>query len=186
MSELDLFEAFPKIARLSRECVVTEKIDGSNAQVCITPEGKVFAGSRNRYLTIEKDNFGFAKWVAENEAMLLQGLAVGRHYGEWFGGKIQRGYGLTEKRFALFNTTRWTENTPPACCSVVPVLYKGPFDTNEINRVMEELHTKGSVAAPGFMKPEGICVFFQGTYYKRTFEMDEGKWTVQPVVQASV
>lgn len=29
------FEAFPKIARLKREQIITEKLDGTNAQVCI-------------------------------------------------------------------------------------------------------------------------------------------------------
>lgn len=35
------FEGFPKMARLSREVVITEKIDGTNAQVLIVelPEG---------------------------------------------------------------------------------------------------------------------------------------------------
>ena len=37
------FEGFPKIARLSREIVVTEKIDGTNARVCITEDGRIFA-----------------------------------------------------------------------------------------------------------------------------------------------
>jgi len=30
------FREFPKMARLSRECVITEKLDGTNGQVCIT------------------------------------------------------------------------------------------------------------------------------------------------------
>lgn len=29
------FKEFPKMGRLSRECVVTEKIDGTNAQIYI-------------------------------------------------------------------------------------------------------------------------------------------------------
>ena len=35
------FIEFPKMARLSRECVITEKIDGTNAQIFIEeyPEG---------------------------------------------------------------------------------------------------------------------------------------------------
>jgi len=32
------FEAFPKIPRLNREIVITEKIDGTNAAVVITPQ----------------------------------------------------------------------------------------------------------------------------------------------------
>lgn len=42
------FNGFPKIARLSRECVITEKIDGTNAQIFITDYGDIYFGSRNR------------------------------------------------------------------------------------------------------------------------------------------
>ena len=40
MSEL-LFEEFPKIHRLKRGCVITEKIDGTNAQVNFDEEGRI-------------------------------------------------------------------------------------------------------------------------------------------------
>jgi hypothetical protein len=66
MSEL-VFLEFPKMARLSRDIIVTEKIDGTNAQILITEDGQVFAGSRKRWITPQSDNFGFAKWVEENK-----------------------------------------------------------------------------------------------------------------------
>src|SRR5436305_1822690 len=98
------FNAFPKIARLNRECVITEKIDGTNASILIDEDGVVMAGSRTRWITPENDNFGFAKWVEANKSELMK-LGVGHHFGEWWGSGIQRGYGLTkgEKRFSLFN-----------------------------------------------------------------------------------
>ena len=34
------FQPFPKIPRLSREIVITEKIDGTNAQILITDDGQ--------------------------------------------------------------------------------------------------------------------------------------------------
>jgi len=102
----DDFVAFPKIARLSRECVISEKIDGTSAQILITDDGQIKAGSRSRWLTPENDNFGFAAWVADNKEELLT-LGVGRHFGEWWGEGIQRNYGLKERRFSLFNTIRW-------------------------------------------------------------------------------
>src|SRR6478609_4562760 len=114
------FQEFPKMPRLSREVIITEKIDGTNAQVLITPEGEIHAGSRTRWITPESDNFGFAAWVRDNREQLLQ-LGPGRHFGEWWGSGIQRRYGLTEKRFSLFNVKRWGESRP-ACCHVVPVL----------------------------------------------------------------
>ena len=64
------FQEFPKMARLSREVIVTEKIDGTNAQVFISEDGSIIAGSRTKWLTPQDDNFGFAKWVEENKEEL--------------------------------------------------------------------------------------------------------------------
>lgn len=189
------FEEFPKIARLSRGCVITEKIDGTNAQVYIDDAGGLFAGSRNRWITPQADNFGFAAWV-EAHAEELRQLGSGRHFGEWWGSGIQRGYGLQkgEKRFSLFNVARWHvvggtpfESKPgdprlpskfsteaPACCSVVPVLYSGPFDTDAINGTLRALEASGSAAAPGFMRPEGVVVWHEAArvLFKKTLEKD--------------
>jgi len=150
------FEPFPKIPRLSRECVVTEKLDGTNASVWILdvdgavaapPEAKivevnghdiaVVAGSRNRFITPEKDNAGFGRWVHENAEGLAIELGYGTHFGEWWGSGIQRGYGLSggEKRFSLFNTSMWG-GAELALCRVVPVLYEGIFDTEMVWEVM--------------------------------------------------
>jgi hypothetical protein len=62
-----IFEAFDKIARLSRMCVITEKIDGTNAQIYIPEEGGFFTGSRNQWITPEQDNFGFSRWAHEHK-----------------------------------------------------------------------------------------------------------------------
>ncbi len=169
------FTPFPKIARISRQIVVTEKIDGTNAQVFITEMGEIFAGSRTRWITVKDDNYGFAKWVADNERELLT-LGPGAHFGEWWGAGIQRRYGLTEKRFSLFNVGRWNgDNPPPACCHVVPVIYSGVFSQEAIDGAIESLAKFGSLAAPGFMKPEGIVVYHAAakTLFKKTIEKDE-------------
>lgn len=167
------FIDFPKMPRLSREIIITEKLDGTNAQVFIGEDGSIRAGSRTRWITPEDDNFGFAAWVRDN-ADSLRELGPGRHFGEWWGAGIQRRYGLTEKRFSLFNVGRWSE-TRPACCHVVPTLYRGPFDTAAVDQVLEVLRLDGSVAAPGFMKPEGVIVFHvAGNFgFKKTLERDE-------------
>lgn len=173
------FQEFPKIARLSREVIVTEKIDGTNSQIFI--EGNcIYCGSRNRWITPENDNFGFARWVRDHEQELFDGLGPGRHFGEWWGSGIQRGYGLPkgEKRFSLFNTVRWClsgqepkiistdekgnvkmQSIIPACCSLVPVLWTGIFSTTAINLALADLEHNGSRAVPGFMNPEGIVVY---------------------------
>jgi hypothetical protein len=168
------FVPFPKIPRLKRGCVITEKLDGTNAQVAIDELGNIRAGSRTRWISRESDNFGFASWVDNNRDELLR-LGPGRHFGEWYGSGIQRGYGLTEKRFALFNTSRWTKDTLPACCSVVPILYVGEFDVRRVNEAVALLRMGGSVAVPGFMKPEGAVVFHAAasTLFKVTCEKDE-------------
>lgn len=167
------FAGFPKIARLSREVIVTEKIDGTNAQILIDEDGSIRAGSRNRYLTLDDDGFGFARWVKEHEDELRQ-LGPGRHFGEWWGSGIQRRYGLSEKRFSLFNVSRWLADRP-ACCHVVPVLWRGLFDTAEIQACLDGLRTNGSAASPGFMKPEGVVAFhIQGNVgFKKTLDKDD-------------
>lgn len=169
------FQAFPKIARLRRDCVVTEKIDGTNAQVWISEDGlEIQAGSRSRWIRPGDDNYGFAAWVAQNREELLK-LGPGHHFGEWWGAGIQRRYGLTEKRFSLFNVGRWAEGVPSACVGLVPVLYQGPFSIERIDEAVERLRTGGSIAAPGFMQPEGIVVFHAAshTLFKQTLERDE-------------
>lgn len=206
------FQAFPKIARWSREIVITEKLDGTNSQIYIAPEmGGVFvdddmdpiqeppcavvdglglwAGSRNRWLTRQQDNFGFFKWVYDNAASLVY-LGQGRHYGEWWGQGIQRGYGLQEKRFSLFNVKRWgflaeegfrdavrrgVVTNAPSCCYVVPTLYTGMNEPGRIEAALAELSLIGSLAAPGFMDPEGIVVFHVAgnVLFKKTIHGDE-------------
>lgn len=179
------FEAFPKIGRLRRDMIVTEKLDGTNAQVIVTEKGTVAAGSRKRLLgmswhdaedkMLDTDNFGFCAWVFEHADELIK-LGPGRHFGEWWGFGIQRGYGLAERRFSLFNVNRWQSDTSgrPACCGVVPVLYRGIFESSAVDAAMSTLAMTGSVAAPGFMKPEGVVVYHTQTnsMFKKTFEMD--------------
>lgn len=170
------FTPLPKIARLTRDCIITEKIDGTNAQIIVSDDvlnPTVRAASRTRYITPDKDNFGFARWVEEH-AEELRALGPGKHYGEWWGLGIQRGYGLTEKRFSLFNVHRWATERP-ACCGIVPTLYTGPFDTAFVNSTLTLLGALGSQAAPGFMKPEGIVIFHTASsaMFKKTLEKDE-------------
>lgn len=176
MTELT-FEAWPKIARLNRDCIITEKIDGTNAAVIVTADGTVGAQSRTRLITPDADNFGFARWVYDNAETLAATLGPGRHFGEWWGQGIQRKYGLSEKRFSLFNVNRYGALDLDAVpnLSRVPVLYSGPFTTDAVALSVEQLARFGSVAAPGFMKPEGVVVFHVAaqTVFKVTCEKDE-------------
>lgn len=171
------FVAFPKIPRLKRDITITEKIDGTNAQIVVPSDnGPLLVGSRNRYITPESDNYGFAAWVKQNEDALRTGLGPGTHYGEWWGAGIQRRYGIADKRFSLFNVGRWSYSgqEPPPMCSVVPTLYLGPWSQEAIDAALERLRSQGSVAAPGFMNPEGVVVFHAASrsLYKVTLERD--------------
>lgn len=188
------FRPFAKIPRLSREMIITEKIDGTNGVIAIWNYADVtdshmgmievesngekyvmLAGSRNKWISTIEDNAGFAKWAKEHAQELL-GLGVGFHYGEWWGSGIQRGYNLKEKRFSLFNVSRWSDDSVrPACCGVVPTLYAGLFDTAKIDETLLELATSGSKASPGFMRPEGVVIFHTagGYLFKKTIEKDE-------------
>lgn len=210
------FKPFPKMARLSRECIISEKIDGTNAQICIlpayTPEGAndaagsvgtfgdyiVWAGSRTRWIQPGNDNFGFALWVRENIIDLLK-LGPGQHFGEWWGCGIQRNYEMHERRFSLFNASRWTpaplgtgvfDNTVtviggdiprrgPDCVHVVPTLYRGEFRSDAAEECLRILKEHGSRARPGFANPEGVVVYHvaAGIGFKKTIDGDEAKGT---------
>jgi RNA ligase len=132
MSEIE-FQGFGKVARLFRDVVITEKIDGTNGAIGIVPMADfsdsppatpvspgdgiiyaVYAQSRKRLIDLKSDNFGFARWVWANAETLVRDLGPGLHFGEWWGSGIQRGYGLPkgDKRFSLFNVKRWTEAYP--------------------------------------------------------------------------
>jgi hypothetical protein len=191
--EFPEFRAFPKMPRLSREIIITEKLDGTNAQVFVGEDGTVLAGSRTRWITPQDDNYGFARWVDEHREELAL-LGPGHHFGEWWGQGINRNYGLKERRFSLFNVQRWAlfgtgpKNYPtadprifkmqevlPECCGLVPMLYQGPFDTHEIDTEIIFLREAGSSAAPGFMHPEGVVVYHTAANmsFKKTIEKDE-------------
>jgi hypothetical protein len=195
------FTSFGKIPRLFRDMVITEKLDGTNACVAIIegPYGfgageivgpgivvnlaeatdgweplLVYAQSRKRVISPEEDNAGFAAWVRKHATELATGLGEGLHFGEWWGLDINRGYELNEKRFSLFNVGRWGEERP-ACCHVVPTLAICTMDTDFVKATLEHLLNTGSVAAPGFKRPEGVVVYHKtaNLMFKATIGNDE-------------
>jgi hypothetical protein len=211
--DVDIFPKWPKTPRLLKDVTITEKIDGSNGLVSVqridegAPEGALLAGgagsvlvdhdggvhavragSRNRWLTLANDNYGFCRWVTDNAAGLVQ-LGTGLHYGEWFGSGIQRGYGLTngDKRFALFNVARFRDDKPGEWedrypfpdarwtprvdgLTVVPVLGRipGGLITPAASQALDFLEGFGSLAVEGFDRPEGIMLYHEGAsqYFK--------------------
>jgi len=171
------FKAWPKIPRLFRDMVITEKIDGTNACV-IVEDGKVFAQSRKRLITPADDNYGFAAWADAYADELVNALGEGYHYGEWWGSGINRGYGLKngEKRFSLFNVNHYKDTDFSVLPNVglVPVLRQHTFDTDVIANTVWNLKENGSQAAPGYMNPEGVVVFHSAAnqVFKVTIEND--------------
>lgn len=184
------FRQFGKIPRLNRLCTITEKIDGTNGVIHIEPQSTylvpidaayavgdlvLFAGSRTRWVKPGYDNHGFAAWVRTNAHELVK-LGPGTHYGEWWGQGINRGYGLKEKRFSLFNLARWADAAVrPACCRVVPPLYEGPFTTDIVKHCLQYLANNGSTAVMGYPDPEGVVVYHHGgnSLWKATVKGDE-------------
>lgn len=66
-------------------CYIFYKLDGTNASVWLSEEGKVQGGSRNRELTVENDNAGFYNWVLTNKSIESYLTKYPTHtlYGEW-------------------------------------------------------------------------------------------------------
>jgi len=93
----------------------TVKIHGTNAGVVRTQNGVIHTQSRERIITPESDNMGFAAFVKVNEKYfhkLFDAIQEARPenktniqiYGEWFGKGIQKGVGVSEvdKHFTIF------------------------------------------------------------------------------------
>jgi hypothetical protein len=169
-------------------CTITEKIDGTNGVIFIKPQDDLayadfpdFAtGSRNRWITPDDDNHGFAKWAHGHSTILTSLLGPGWHYGEWWGKGINSRYGnlAPNKRFALFNTHRWSPiadhfNELPVM--VVPIIRQGIFESGLVLEAMSFLRANGSVAAPGCLNPEGVMIYHHAAnqYFKKTLIDDE-------------
>lgn len=193
------FTEWPKTTRLFRDIVISEKIDGTNSAIRIERTDQIdensaapiairnglglWAQSRSRLITPGDDNFGFARWVLDNAAELTTLFDTGIHFGEWWGSGIQRGYGLTkgDKRFSPFNTAAHADIHLRTALPIksVPVLYEGVFDQGVIEENLTDLRDNGSYAAPGFMKPEGICIFHTQSRIVQKVTLDKndaGKW----------
>lgn len=182
------FKAFPKIERIGNLFMtITQKIHGSNAQIVITEDGQIQAGSRNRWISVGDDNYGFASFVEENKTDLIDKLGVGQHFGEWAGPGINSGEGLPEKRFILFDVRRYPPARPlPERVMVVPTLYQGMADFGAIESTMNDLKTNGSKLVPGFMRPEGVVIELGGVRYKKVFVAEETNWKKADKVKVNI
>lgn len=95
----------------------TVKLHGTNACVCYNEAGGLWAQSKENIITPEQDNVGFAFFVEANrgyfqhlmaEVMIKHDLDMKLNtisiFGEWCGGNIQKGVGITNlpKSFFIF------------------------------------------------------------------------------------
>lgn len=193
------FVGWPKTPRLFRDMTVTEKIDGTNGAIHIEKisrdlnaddirPGKIMVGddayivtaqSRKRLIDPSDDNHGFAAWVRDNAESLVTVLGEGIRFGEWWGQGIQRNYGMTQKRFSLFNRHKWSDvrlhHYCPPQLDVVPAIYEGPFETAAVRHCLDVLSEHGSVAVPGFMRPEGVIIYHAAarSMFKALIENDD-------------
>lgn len=198
------FKSFPDIKKLgSTEFSITQKIHGSNAQIMIYPVYKtipntedsvivtdevdhmeLLVGSRTRWIAPGNDNYGFAAFVYANKQEFIDKLGPGQHFGEWSGPGINSGEGLKEKTLVLFDYWRYDANNLPPQTVLVPVLFQGLFDLQQVENCMQDLKVNGSKLAPGFMRPEGVVVQIKGTRYKVVFDAEETQWTKPSGVKA--
>lgn len=114
--------AYHNVALPTVEFRGTVKLHGTNAAVVIAKDGTWHCQSRERIITPESDNAGFAAWCYGHKAywdQLAQRLsgAIDKDdetmqiYGEWCGGNIQKGVGLSHlpKMFVIF-AVRFSED----------------------------------------------------------------------------
>ena len=97
----DEIEAFPHILYQAKI-----KLHGTNAAIRLCSDGSVVAQARNRDLTIDHDNYGFAAFV-ENLKKILnsKGIPETVIYGEFAGPGIQQSVAVSQipkKVFAIF------------------------------------------------------------------------------------
>lgn len=195
------FKAFPKIPRVDKlNITITRKYDGTNAQILIGYEScgcwamnevdcegpicvndntdldlGIKAGSRNRWLEPENDNYGFCKWVYDNSQELIAFLGPGRHYGEWCGPGINSGEGFTEKTLVLFDQYRYDRTKLPknviiaASISLINLnnLIQGRLDI--LKTILESTdQLKGNQAGI-----EGVVINVAGSLFKHVYREED-------------
>lgn len=140
----------------------TIKLHGTNAGVALDDEGNTWCQSRENIITPLSDNAGFATYVhgqrdafAElfKQATLCKPLHPGEAmliFGEWCGGNIQKGVGITQlpKMFVIFGIARIVEDE------------RQWFESDEVQLV----HQRASSHCNAF--PNNIFSIYQFPHYE--------------------
>lgn len=92
-------------------CYIFPKIDGTNACVWLGEDGLIHAGSRNRELTLDKDNAGFYEYISKHDGIAKclnenPNLII---YGEWLCPHSLRTYrDDCWRRFYIFDVIKYS------------------------------------------------------------------------------
>jgi len=148
-------------------CHIFPKLDGTNAVVWYDGE-RVRCGSRNREISIEEDNAGFAKFVEGN--VFLQEYASQNEgcyiYGEWLVPHTIKNYRDDAwRRFYIFdiqdsdgsfvNYDTWSPNVPAGSDIIVPIaIVKNPTYEDIQRYAAENFHLIDDKTSPG----EGVVL----------------------------
>lgn len=117
----------------------TVKLHGTNAGLVRSPEGVLSVQSRNRVITPDDDNAGFAAYIASLDdgylrAAVPEGSAL---YGEWVGPGIQKGTALSqlpERKFVVFDRYYFgaRHGVMQGRRLASPTMPEGPFDSVDV------------------------------------------------------
>ncbi len=149
------------------KCHIFPKLDGTNAVVWY--DGfKVRCGSRNREISVDSDNAGFAKFVESNASLQLLAMSLpGYHiYGEWLVPHTIKNYRDDAwRRFYIFDVQRsdgtfvnydeWAPLIPGELDMIVPIYIVTNPTYEDIQRyAAENFHLIDDKTSPG----EGVVI----------------------------
>ncbi len=173
----------------------TVKLHGTNAAVGCSESGEIWFQSRERIITIESDNAGFASFATANleDFKRVFSKFEGKNiliYGEWCGGNIQKGVAICElpKMFVAFGIVEIDGDTSKHLqrdaveqslseCKVLKSIYAFPtfsldidFDNphtsqNNLNEITLEVEKECPVA-----KSFGVSGIGEGVVWRCTNE----------------
>ena len=145
---------------LFRDVTISEKIDGTNAQVFVVAEdrgrrqpGRGLGGSlRKRTTSVSRRGSPIMLTSCASSAQDVISA-------EWYGRGIQRRYGLQDRRFALFNSCTDGPRSARRAAAIVPVLTTRTMGADVVSECLETLRSGGSLARSGFHAPGGIVIY---------------------------
>lgn len=164
--DIESLSKYDFMIKTGERVLVTEKIHGANGRY-VYHDGKMYMGSRNRWIDTETDSVWKAALAAHPEIMAFcQDNPDTILFGEVYGKVQELRYGLGEKvsfaAFAALNRSDWIDQmrlydkVSEYGVPVAPLLYVGDFDPDFIKGLAEGDSAIGTAPA-GHMR-EGVVV----------------------------